>query len=107
MNKTDGIKFTWKDKWVHLRKSNTEPILRIYAEAPNSRKAKELIDKIKKSVAASHNQNVLNNIGGFAGMYELDKDIDNPVLVACTDGVGTKVALAQEYNALNLSLIHI
>ena len=32
-----------------------------------------LIDKIKKSVAASHNQNVLNNIGGFAGMYELDK----------------------------------
>ena len=60
-----------------------------------------LIDKIKKSVAASHNQNVLNNIGGFAGMYELDKDIDNPVLVACTDGVGTKVSLAQEFNDLS------
>ena len=60
-----------------------------------------LIDKIKKSVAASHNQHVLNNIGGFAGMYELDKDIDNPVLVACTDGVGTKVSLAQEFNDLS------
>ena len=60
-----------------------------------------LIDKIKKSVAASHNKNVLDNIGGFAGMYELDKDIKNPVLVACTDGVGTKVSLAQQYNDLS------
>jgi phosphomannomutase len=30
----DGIKFIWKDRWVHLRPSNTEPIIRIYAEAP-------------------------------------------------------------------------
>ena len=60
-----------------------------------------LVDKIKKSVAASHNKNVLDNIGGFAGMYELDKDIENPVLVACTDGVGTKVSLAQQYNDLS------
>ncbi|MFH2035954.1 MAG: phosphoglucosamine mutase [Candidatus Zixiibacteriota bacterium] len=29
----DGIKFIWKDRWVHLRSSNTEPIIRIYAEA--------------------------------------------------------------------------
>ena len=60
-----------------------------------------LVDEIKKSVAASHNKNVLNNIGGFAGMYELEKDIENPVLVACTDGVGTKVSLAQQYNDLS------
>ncbi|MDD5766461.1 MAG: hypothetical protein PHW79_09495, partial [Candidatus Marinimicrobia bacterium] len=26
--------FIWKDRWVHLRPSNTEPIIRIYAEAP-------------------------------------------------------------------------
>jgi phosphoribosylformylglycinamidine cyclo-ligase len=61
----------------------------------------ELVDKIKKDVAASHNLNVLGNIGGFAGMYKLDQDIKNPVLVACTDGVGTKVSLAQEYKDLS------
>ena len=45
---TDGIKFTWDDRWVHLRKSNTEPIMRIYAEAPNHKQALELIVRIKK-----------------------------------------------------------
>ena len=60
----------------------------------------DLIDKIKNDVASSHNQNVLGNIGGFAGMYELDKDYIEPVIVACTDGVGTKVALAQENNQI-------
>ena len=61
----------------------------------------ELVDKIKKDVAASHNLNVLGNIGGFAGMFKLDQNIKNPVLVACTDGVGTKVSLAQEYKDLS------
>ena len=60
----------------------------------------DLVDKIKNEVASSHNQNVLGNIGGFAGMYELDKDYIEPVMVACTDGVGTKVALAQENNQI-------
>ena len=54
-----------------------------------------LIKKIKKDVSASHTRNVLNNIGGFAGMYKLGDEFTNPILVACTDGVGTKVALAQ------------
>ena len=61
----------------------------------------DLVDKIKKNVAATHNKNVLGNIGGFAGMYELDNDIENPILVACTDGVGTKVSLAQEFDDLS------
>ena len=60
----------------------------------------DLVDKIKNEVASSHNQNVLGNIGGFAGMYELNKDYIEPVMVACTDGVGTKVALAQENNQI-------
>ena len=47
MNTIDGVKFAWKDRWVHLRKSNTEPIMRIYAEAPSSKEANELILKIK------------------------------------------------------------
>ena len=61
----------------------------------------DLVDKIKKDVASSHNKNVLGNIGGFAGMYELSKNYNEPVLVACTDGVGTKVALAQEFNQVD------
>ncbi|HDP68810.1 MAG TPA: phosphoglucosamine mutase [Candidatus Marinimicrobia bacterium] len=37
----DGIKFIWSDRWVHLRPSNTEPIIRIYAEAKNAALAQE------------------------------------------------------------------
>ena len=33
IDQQDGIKFIWEDRWVHLRPSNTEPIIRIYAEA--------------------------------------------------------------------------
>ena len=38
----DGVKIDFPDKWVHLRKSNTEPIIRIYAEAHTMEDAKEL-----------------------------------------------------------------
>ena len=47
LDKVDGIKFTWDDRWVHLRKSNTEPIMRIYAEAPDQDQALKLVSKIK------------------------------------------------------------
>ena len=43
----DGLKILWKDKWVHIRKSNTEPIIRIISEAKNSDTAKKLIDSVK------------------------------------------------------------
>ena len=59
-----------------------------------------LVDKIKADVGATQGPNVLGNIGGFAGMVKLDGSVKNPTLVACTDGVGTKVALAQENNRL-------
>jgi len=49
-NTLDGIKFIWKDRWVHLRKSNTEPIIRIYSEAPDENQALELINKIKSLI---------------------------------------------------------
>ncbi len=60
-----------------------------------------LIDKIKADVGATQGPNVLGSIGGFAGMLKIDESINNPTLVACTDGVGTKVALAQENNKLD------
>lgn len=43
----DGVKIDFEDSWVHLRKSNTEPIIRIYAEAHTLDKANELVDKIR------------------------------------------------------------
>ena len=61
----------------------------------------DLIKKIKNDVASTHGSNVIGNIGGFAGMFKLPKEFQNPILVACTDGVGTKVALAQEFGNLD------
>ena len=43
----DGVKIDFADKWVHLRKSNTEPIIRIYSEASTMEQAEELAVKIK------------------------------------------------------------
>lgn len=42
----DGVKIDFPDNWVHLRKSNTEPIIRIYTEAKTQHKADELADRI-------------------------------------------------------------
>jgi phosphomannomutase len=41
----DGIKIDFADQWVHMRKSNTEPIIRIYTEAPSQQKADELASR--------------------------------------------------------------
>ena len=46
----DGIKFIWDDRWIHLRSSNTEPIMRIYAEASSKSEATDLINKIKNNI---------------------------------------------------------
>ncbi|MBL7969862.1 MAG: phosphoglucosamine mutase [Prolixibacteraceae bacterium] len=43
----DGVKIDFPDKWVHLRKSNTEPIIRIYAEAPTDDQALQLANGIR------------------------------------------------------------
>lgn len=42
---TDGIKILWRDSWVHLRKSNTEPVIRIIAEARSKEKADQICHK--------------------------------------------------------------
>jgi phosphomannomutase len=51
---TDGVKIYFDKEWVHLRKSNTEPIIRIYSESQNKEKAEELaqsiINKIKSFI---------------------------------------------------------
>lgn len=47
----DGVKIDFANGWVHLRKSNTEPIIRIYSEAPTMAEADALADDIKAVVA--------------------------------------------------------
>lgn len=54
VDRTDGVKVDFEDSWVHLRKSNTEPIIRIYAEAPSQEAAKGLADRIG-ALIQSHN----------------------------------------------------
>lgn len=46
-NDADGLKLDFPDGWVHLRSSNTEPIVRVYAEAPSVERARELATGIK------------------------------------------------------------
>ena len=48
----DGLKVIWEDKWIHIRKSNTEPIIRVISEACNHKLAKDLIDTFKKHISS-------------------------------------------------------
>jgi phosphomannomutase len=41
----DGVKIDFATEWVHLRKSNTEPIIRIYTEAPTQQEADVLAER--------------------------------------------------------------
>ena len=46
INTIDGVKIEFDREWVHLRKSNTEPIIRIYAESQSQTTAENLAEKI-------------------------------------------------------------
>ena len=50
VNDIDGVKIDFPDKWVHLRKSNTEPIVRVYSEAKSMAEADELGKKLMQVV---------------------------------------------------------
>ncbi len=50
VNDIDGVKIDFPDKWVHLRKSNTEPIIRVYSEASSMEEADELGKQIMQVV---------------------------------------------------------
>ncbi|MCB9261890.1 MAG: phosphoglucosamine mutase [Flavobacteriales bacterium] len=56
-NTIDGLKIDFSEEWVHLRPSNTEPIIRIYAESKSAKNAAELTERIKSevlSIASKH-----------------------------------------------------
>ena len=68
----------------------------------------EVVRRIKSGVRRTHSPRVMGLHGAFAGMFRLDfnevlfkRNYRDPVLVACTDGVGTKVMLAIEMDRLD------
>ena len=44
----DGLRLAWKDKWLHVRPSGTEPIVRVIAEAATEKDARDLVDSVDK-----------------------------------------------------------
>ena len=49
----DGLRLAWRDRWLHVRPSNTEPIIRLIAEAPTRADAERLVDEARQLCAAS------------------------------------------------------
>jgi phosphoribosylformylglycinamidine cyclo-ligase len=56
------------------------------------------VEKIRDSVARTHRAGVLGDLGGFGGCFEIPAGYRQPVLVSGTDGVGTKLKIAQAAN---------
>ncbi|MDJ0658706.1 MAG: phosphoribosylformylglycinamidine cyclo-ligase [Crocosphaera sp.] len=71
-----------------------------YQEAGvNIEAGRSFVEKIRRSVESTHNSQVLGGLGGFGGYFELPQGYENPVLVSGTDGVGTKLKIAQAMNS--------
>jgi phosphoribosylformylglycinamidine cyclo-ligase len=69
-----------------------------YAEAGVDTAAGDLaVELMKSAVSATHSASVMGGVGGFAGLFDVSflKDFQRPLLATSTDGVGTKVAIAQ------------
>lgn len=77
--------------------------------------ADEIVDKIAPAVRRTHSPRVLPCHGGFAGLFRLDyearlfaRNYRDPVLVSCTDGVGSKVLIAAQlkrYDTVGIDLV--
>ena len=50
ISESDGVKVDFEDSWIHLRKSNTEPIIRLYAEGKEMNHVDEIIKEIKELI---------------------------------------------------------
>ena len=61
----------------------------------------EAVRLIRDEVESTRIPGVLGGLGGFAALYEMPPDMKRPVLVTATDGVGTKLLIAQEVGKLN------
>lgn len=60
--------------------------------------SRAFVDRIRKMVGSTHRPEVLGGIGGFSGYFQMPTGYREPILVSGTDGVGTKLKLAQQGN---------
>ena len=72
----------------------------------------QMVERIGKSVKSTFGPRVIGLENGFAGLFQLNEDgkakYKNPVLVSCTDGVGTKIMIAQEmgrFDSVGIDLV--
>ena len=56
---------------------------------------RSFVDQIKNTVKSTHRPEVLGGFGGFNGMTKIPKGYEEPILVSGTDGVGTKIHVAE------------
>ena len=66
----------------------------------NIQAGNQAVSKIKDLVASTFSKHVLGGLGGFAAFYEMPTGYKQPVMVSCTDGVGTKILLATKHDQL-------
>jgi len=88
----------------------TDPEVSKYKEAGvDIDKGNTFVKSIKEMVSSTHQRGVVNEIGGFSSLFAIDKDnYTNPVLVSSTDGVGTKLAVAQlceKHDTIGIDLV--
>lgn len=82
-----------------------------YAEAGVDTKAGDLaVELMKSAVSATHGPRVVGGVGGFAGLFDVSflTAFDRPLLATSTDGVGTKVAIAQaidKHDTIGIDLV--
>jgi phosphoribosylformylglycinamidine cyclo-ligase len=71
--------------------------------------ASEFVERIKPSIKTTARKEVISGIGGFGGLFRLNAvDLKNPVLVSSTDGVGTKLRVAQmldKHDTIGIDLV--
>tara|TARA_Y100001968_G_scaffold309886_1_gene330267 strand:- start:51720 stop:52757 length:1038 start_codon:yes stop_codon:yes gene_type:complete len=60
---------------------------------------RDFVNKIKSNVESTHGKEVIGGLGGFGGCFRIPEGLTKPILVAGTDGVGTKLEMAQRYSS--------
>ncbi|HMA59878.1 MAG TPA: phosphoribosylformylglycinamidine cyclo-ligase [Halanaerobiales bacterium] len=73
------------------------------------KKGEEAVKQINEMVKSTYNENVVTELGGFGGLFNLDlKEYNEPILAAATDGVGTKLKLAflaDKHDTIGIDLV--